>query len=99
MPPADGDVLDVVIDAIHGALPAAFPAAGVGSVAMQKLLVTVTLISAAATLVAYVRRLSCRLNPGAGMVTEAAVLGTLFTFLAVAIPDWLAVHQPSPSRL
>ena len=67
MPPADGDVLDVVIDAIHGALRAAFLAAGVGSVVMQKLLVTATLISAAATLVAYVRRLSCRLNPGAGM--------------------------------
>jgi hypothetical protein len=99
MPGADDDVVDALIDALRGALREAFLAAGVGNVVVQKLLVTAALICAVGMLVLYVRTLSRRINPAAGMVTEAAVLGTIFTFLAVAVPDWLAVHQPSPSRL
>jgi len=99
MSPTDADALDLLIDAVHGALRGVFLAVGVGNVVVQKLLVWAALVCAAGMLVVCVRRLSRRVSPGAAMVTEAAVLGTLVTFLAVAIPDWLAVHQPSPSRM
>jgi hypothetical protein len=99
MPATDDDVLGALIDALRGALHAPFLAAGIGNVVIQQLVVTAALVCATGMLVVYVRALSRRINPAAGMVTEAVVLGTIFTFLAVAIPDWLAVHRSSPSRL